>query len=37
VISPVEKPISTSIDEIFAKQVDDLIQKYRPALEALAK
>ena len=36
-ISPVEKTISTGIDEAFAKQVDDFIEKYRPALEALAK
>jgi antitoxin MazE len=37
VISPVEKAIPTGIDEAFAKQVDDFIEKYRPALEALAK
>ena len=37
VISPVQKAIPTSIDETFARQVDDFIQKYRPALEALAK
>jgi len=37
VISPVEKAVPTSIDEAFAKQVDDFIKKYRPALEALAK
>ena len=37
VISPVEKTIATGIDEAFAKQVDDFIKKYRPALEALAK
>jgi putative addiction module antidote len=37
VISPVEKAIQTGIDEAFAKQVDDFIEKYRPALEALAK
>jgi putative addiction module antidote len=37
VISPVEKAIATSIDETFARHVDDFIQKYRPALEALAK
>lgn len=37
VISPVEKTIPTGIDETFAKQVDDFIKKYRPALEALAK
>lgn len=37
VISPVEKEIPTGIDETFARQVDDFIEKYRPALEALAK
>jgi antitoxin MazE len=37
VISPVEKTIATGIDETFAKQVDDFIKQYRPALEALAK
>jgi putative addiction module antidote len=37
VISPVEKVIPTRVDETFAKQVDDFIEKYRPALEALAK
>lgn len=37
VISPVEKAIPTGIDEVFARQVDDFIEKYRPALEALAK
>jgi putative addiction module antidote len=37
VISPVEKTIATGIDETFAKQVDDFIKEYRPALEALAK
>jgi antitoxin component of MazEF toxin-antitoxin module len=36
VISPV-KTIAAGIDEAFAKQVDDFIEKYRPALEALAK
>jgi antitoxin MazE len=37
VISLVEKAIPTGIDEAFARQVDDFIEKYRPALEALAK
>ena len=37
VISPVEKAIPTGIDEAFAKQVDDFIENYRLALEALAK
>ena len=37
VISPVKKTIPTGIDETFARQVDDFIKKYRPALEALAQ
>jgi putative addiction module antidote len=37
VISPVEKAIATGIEETFAQQVDDFIEKYRPALEKLAK
>ena len=37
VISPVQKAIPTGIDEAFARQVDDFIEKYRPALDALAK
>jgi antitoxin MazE len=37
VISPVEKPLAVGIDETFARQVDDFIKEYRPALEALAK
>jgi antitoxin component of MazEF toxin-antitoxin module len=37
VISPVVKAVPTGIDETLAKQVDDFIEKYRPALEALAK
>jgi antitoxin component of MazEF toxin-antitoxin module len=37
VISPVGKSISSGIDEKFAKQLDDFIERYRPALEALAK
>jgi antitoxin component of MazEF toxin-antitoxin module len=37
VISPVEKPFAVGIDETFARQVDDFIKEYRPALEALAK
>ena len=37
VISPLEKPLAVGIDETFARQVDDFIQEYRPALEALAK
>ena len=37
VISPVEKPLAVGVDEGFAKQVDEFIEKYRSALEALAK
>jgi antitoxin component of MazEF toxin-antitoxin module len=37
VIRPVELPIAGSIDDAFAHRVADLIEKYRPALEALAK
>jgi putative addiction module antidote len=37
VISPVEKAVPRGIDEAFARQVDDFIEKYRPALQALAK
>ena len=37
VISPLEKPLEVGIDETFAKQVDEFIKEYRPALEALAK
>jgi putative addiction module antidote len=37
VISPVEKPLAVGVDETFARQVDEFIKEYRPALEALAK
>jgi antitoxin MazE len=37
VISPVEKPLAVGVDEAFARQVDEFIKEYRPALEALAK
>lgn len=37
VISPIEKPLAVGVDETFAKQVDEFIQEYRSALEALAK
>jgi putative addiction module antidote len=37
VISPVEKPLAVSVNEEFARQVNDFIEEYRPALEALAK
>ena len=37
IISPVAKPLAVEINETFAKQVDEFIQEYRPALEALAE
>jgi len=37
VISPIQKPLAVGVDETFAKQVDEFIQEYRPALEALAR
>ncbi|MBA3075299.1 MAG: hypothetical protein FP831_16980 [Anaerolineae bacterium] len=37
VISAVEKTMAGNVDEEFAKQVNDYIEKYRPALEDLAK
>ncbi len=37
VIRPMELPLAGIIDEIFARQVTDFVEKYRPALEALAK
>jgi putative addiction module antidote len=37
VISPFEKLIAVGISKTFAKQVDDFIEKYGPALDALAK
>ena len=37
VIRPVELPIAGSIDDAFARQVAGFIERYRPALEALAK
>lgn len=36
-ISPIEKPLAVGVDETFARQVDEFIKEYRPALEALAK
>jgi putative addiction module antidote len=36
-IRAVEKPITGGIDETFARQVNDFIEEYRPALEALAR
>jgi antitoxin MazE len=38
VISPVEEPLAVAgIDESFAQQVAEFIDRYRPALDALAK
>ena len=38
VISPIEQPLASSgVDEAFARQLDDFIDRYRPALEELAK
>ncbi len=38
IISPVQKPFAiASVDEEFARQVDEFIQQYRSALEELAK
>ena len=36
-ISPIEKTLVVGVDETFARQVDEFIKEYRPALEALAK
>ncbi len=38
IITPVKKPIAIAgVNEDFARQVDEFIQQYRPALEELAK
>ncbi len=38
IITPVGKPIAIEgVNEEFARQVDEFIQQYRPALEELAK
>lgn len=38
IIEPVEKPkASAGIDESFARQVSDFIERYHPALDELAK
>lgn len=37
VITPSEKSLAANLDETFAAQVNDFIEKYRPALEELAK
>ena len=37
VIRPMRSPLVAGVDEEFARQVNDFIEEYRPALEALAK
>lgn len=38
IIIPVPKPLAVAgVDEHFARQVDEFIEQYRPALEELAK
>ncbi len=38
ILTPVEKPMAAaSIDADFARQVNEFIERYRPALEELAK
>ena len=38
ILTPVEKPlVIAGVNEDFARQVDEFIQKYRPALEELVK
>jgi len=38
VISPIEQPLASSgVDDAFARQLDNFIDQYRPALEELAK
>ena len=37
IVAPVEKPPLAEIDRSFARQVDEFIEQYRPALEELAK
>ena len=37
VISSVEKPLAVGVDEAFARQVDEFIKEYHPALEASAE
>ena len=36
-ITPIDKPKLAGVNEEFARQVDEFIQQYRPALEELAK
>ncbi len=38
IITPVEKPIAIGgVNEEFARQVDEFLREYRPALDELAK
>ena len=38
IVRPVEKPLAIAgVDEEFARQINDFIEQYRPALEELAK
>ena len=37
IITPVEKPIAIGVNEEFARQVDEFIREYRPALDELAR
>jgi putative addiction module antidote len=37
IIRPTRSPLVAGVDEEFARQVNDFIEEYRPALEALAK
>ena len=38
ILKPVEKPLAVAgVDEVFAHQVNEFIENYRPALEELAK
>ena len=38
IVRPVEKPLAiVGVDEEFARQINDFIEQYRPALEELAK
>ena len=37
IIRPAKHPIAGDIDEEFARQLAEFIEKYRPALEALAR
>ncbi|HNT26406.1 MAG TPA: AbrB/MazE/SpoVT family DNA-binding domain-containing protein [Anaerolineales bacterium] len=38
IITPAEAPLAgAGIDEVFARQVAEFIEEYRPALESLAK